>query len=176
MKSTLNQPGSPNRHRLFYALWPDASVAQKLEGLQQGLAGKKTHRDDFHLTLAFLGEQPAQALPVLESVLNGLSRPDMTLVLDRYGCFKRLDLLWAGMSSVPRALLDLQLNLSAALRASGIDFKQETAFRPHITLARKVKTMPEADFSPIVWSAYSLVLARSESMPGEGRYRILASR
>lgn len=176
MSPTPSEPRGPGRHRLFYALWPDALVAERLEGLQAGVAGKKTQRQDFHLTLAFLGEQPAQALPVLESVLNRLSSPDMTLVLDRYGCFKRLDLLWAGMSSVPQALFDLQLSLSMALRASGIAFKQETAFRPHITLARKVKTMPETDFSPIVWSAYSLVLARSESMPGEGRYRILASR
>lgn len=176
MKRPPSEPRGPGRHRLFYALWPDALVAEKLEGLQSGLAGKKTQRQDFHLTLAFLGEQPAQALPVLESVLCGLSRPDMTMVLDRYGCFERLDLLWAGMSSVPQALLDLQLKLSTALRASGVAFRQETAFRPHITLARKVRTMPETDFSPIVWSAYSLVLAQSESMPGEGRYRILASR
>lgn len=170
------EPHSPGRHRLFYALWPDALVAEKLERLQDGLAGKKTHRNDFHLTLAFLGEQPAQALPVLEAVLRDLSRPDMTFVLDRYGCFKHLDLVWAGMSAVPQALFDLQQNLNTALRASGVVFKQEATFRPHITLARKVKTMPETDFSPIVWSAYSLVLAQSESVPGAGRYRVLASR
>ena len=164
------------RHRLFYALWPDAAVAERLEGLQEALEGKKTHRNDFHLTLAFLGEQPAHALPVLEAVLRGLPRPDMMFVLNRYGRFKNLDLAWAGMGVVPQALFDLQKNLSAALQASGIAFKQEAAFRPHITLARKVKTMPEGSFSPIVWSDYSLVLAQSESIPGGGRYRVLASR
>lgn len=176
MNSPLTDPASPGRRRLFYALWPDAAVAQKLERLQEGLGDKKTHRNDFHLTLAFLGEQPAESLPVLEAVLRGLPSPEMDLVLNRYGCFKHLNLVWAGMNAVPQALFDLHEGLITALRKSGIVLKQEAVFRPHITLARKVKTMPEANFSPIVWRASSLVLAQSENVPGGGRYRILVRR
>lgn len=162
--------------RFFYGLWPDADTAKHLRQSQHCLPGKKTHPDDFHLTLAFLGEQPKQALPALHTVLQRLSSYDMTCMLDIYGCFKNLDLVWAGMTAPPRALFDLHRELQQALRESGISFRHEAAFRPHITLARKVKTAPRATFPPLAWRPCTLALAQSGGGPGGGRYRILASR
>lgn len=165
------------RQRLFYALWPDAEVARELRGLQEVLSGRKTHVEDFHLTLAFLGEQPEEALPALKKILFGLSLPEITCLLDTYGCFSRLKLVWAGMTAPPQSLFDVRRQLLDKLSEESIAFPQEAAFRPHITLARKVEAISEWPMKPIRCAPLSLVLARSvKALPGSPHYRILASR
>src|SRR5690606_17510992 len=98
-------------HRLFYALWPDEATAMRLSSLQAPLGGRRTHASDFHLTLAFLGEQPPEALPALYGVLEDLHIPPLTLALDRYGAFARLQIAWAGMSAPPPELMQLRVDL-----------------------------------------------------------------
>lgn len=165
------------RRRLFYALWPDASAARQLQGLQEVLPGRKTHVEDFHLTLAFLGEQPEQALPVLKEILLGLSLPEITCQLDTYGCFSRLKLVWAGMTNPPQSVFEVRRQLLEKLREKSISFPQETSFRPHITLARKVEAVAEWPMAPIPCASFALVLAQSvKALPGSPHYRILASR
>ena len=51
--------------RLFFALWPDAESAATLAAVARGctalLGGKPTRAAAIHMTLVFLGEQPADA-------------------------------------------------------------------------------------------------------------------
>ena len=165
------------RQRLFFALWPDAAAARELQGLQEVLSGRKTHIEDFHLTLAFLGEQPDEAMPALKEILFGLSLPEIPCLLDTYGCFSRLKLVWAGMSAPPQSLFEVRRQLLGKLGEESIAFPQEAAFRPHITLARKVNGISEWSMKPIRCASLSLVLARSvKAPPGSPHYRILASR
>src|SRR5437667_76833 len=48
--------------RLFYALWPDAATRAALTRLQLAVRGRNMRPENFHLTLAFLGEQPIRSL------------------------------------------------------------------------------------------------------------------
>lgn len=164
------------QHRLFYALWPDTAVAEKLQVWQGAISGRKTHLADFHLTLAFLGEQLATMLPDLVAVLPLLPRQGLECVLDTYGHFERLNLVWAGMSAPPQGLFDLQHALRLLLLERGVSLPPERVFRPHITLARKARLGVGLTVSPVPWHARSVVLARSGGGEAGGpRYQVLAS-
>ena len=155
-------------HKLFFALWPDEDVRQDLVRLQQPVRGRLIPPEKLHLTMAFLGQQPAAALPVLLDILHATHVPPLQLTVDCYGYFKRPQIAWAGMSAVPAGLLAAQGELMSRLEAAGFSAATHGEFKPHITLAREAKEAP-AEFSgvPVVWNVQGLVLV--ESMP-DGRY------
>lgn len=162
--------------RLFYALWPDGATRAALMQLQIAMAGRLTRSDNLHLTLAFLGAQPASAVPLLESILMRLPAAPMALTIDRIGYFTEPHLAWAGMSSVPPALASLEQSLAQELDREGIAIKRRAAFIPHITLARDTTTLEDFPFDAIAWRADHLALVQSD-VEGEGViYRVLASR
>jgi len=159
-------------HKLFFALWPDEGVRQDLVRLQQPVRGRLIPPEKLHLTMAFLGQQPAEALPVLLDILHATRVPPMQLTVDCYGYFKRPHIAWAGMSAPPSGLLAVQGELMARLEAAGFSAATHGEFKPHVTLAREAKEAP-AGFSgaPVVWDVRGLALV--ESMP-DGRYLPLA--
>ncbi|NVD99761.1 RNA 2',3'-cyclic phosphodiesterase [Massilia sp. BJB1822] len=162
-------------HKLFFALWPDAATRGALAALQSQVAGRATPPDKLHLTLAFLGQQPAAALPPLLEILHALSVPPLRLEIDCFGYFSKPRIAWAGMSAVPPALLELQDDLMRRLEAAGFSAATHGEFRPHVTLAREAKTAPPAGaaFAPVVWTAREVALV--ESLPS-CLYQPVASR
>lgn len=161
--------------RLFYALWPDDATRAALEQLQTAIPGCKTQYGNLHLTLAFLGQQPATLLPTLQAILARLPKVDITLVLDLAGYFTRNRIAWAGMHQVPDALSTLQRKLTQMLQQHDIVFTNPPAFKPHITLARNAPVPPDIPFEPIRWQANQVVLVQSTAQPDGVFYRVLAS-
>jgi 2'-5' RNA ligase len=153
--------------RLFYALWPDGSTREALQLWQRQCVpqqARKTHRDDLHLTLNFLGNVPSEHIDDLK-VLGANQRMDaFHLELDHLGCFARPKVLWAGLKRCPQPLLDLHEDVAEGLRA--LEFEPDARpYRPHVTLARKVVECPQGvDLKPINWlvSKWGLI----ESRPG----------
>lgn len=162
--------------RLFYALWPDDDVRAELMRQQALIQGSKTRYVNFHLTLAFLGQQPAALLPVLKSILEQLPQSAFTLVLDRIGYFTQKKTAWSGMHAVPDALTLLHHALAEALVQNNTGFHPPAEFRPHVTLARNADTPDELPFSPIVWTCNHVALVESITEPDGVVYRVLASR
>lgn len=152
-------------HKLFFALWPDAAARQDLVRLQQPVRGRLIPPDKLHLTMAFLGQQPAEALPALQAILAASAMPALNLRIDCYGYFTRPRIAWAGMSVPPAALLEAQADLMARLEAAGFSAATHGEFKPHITLAREADQAPAAfDAAPVIWKVGGLALV--ESMPG----------
>jgi 2'-5' RNA ligase len=168
---------APAKHpRLFYAVWPDPATRQQLKQWQRQVQGRNTHIDDFHLTLAFLGERPPELLPVLKDILLALPALDATFVLNRFGYFEHHKIAWAGMTQPPPELFQLQAGLMHALEQHGITTNHEPIYTPHVTLARKAAA-PQADsFAPIAWHAHTIALAQSGSGEHGAKYEILYSR
>ncbi|MGE5648570.1 MAG: RNA 2',3'-cyclic phosphodiesterase [Bacillota bacterium] len=162
--------------RLFYALWPDDLTRGELVRLQQVLQGRKIPYSNLHITLAFLGQQPAEQLPALKDILMHLPSASMTLMLDRIGYFGRNRIAWAGMHEMPPTLADLQQQLALALIQHGIAFDSQLKFKPHITLARDAAPPPDTDFTPIAWKANQVTLVQSVMKPEGSSYQVLASR
>lgn len=159
-------------HKLFFALWPDQQARQALVRLQQPVRGRLIPPEKLHLTMAFLGQQPAEAVPALLDILEAMPAPPLRLDIDCYGYFKRPRIAWAGLSAPPAGLLTLQAELMARLEAAGFSAATHGEFKPHITLAREAKEAPgEFSEAPVVWQVAGLALV--ESLP-DGRYVPLA--
>lgn len=158
----------PPVHKLFFALWPDETARQALVRLQRPVRGRLIPPDKLHLTMAFLGQQPAEALPVLLEILHATQAPPMRLKIDCYGYFKRPHIAWAGMRDAPPLLQEIQARLMERLEAAGFSAATHGEFKPHITLAREAVDAP-AEFTgdPVIWDVAGLALV--ESMP-DGRY------
>ncbi len=92
-----------------------------------------------HLTLKFLGEVGAEAMPAVENVLRTAAsghRP-FPLVLSGTGTFpggKRPRVLWVGVREEPD-LMGLQEDIDAGLEKEGYP-REARAFHPHLTLGR----------------------------------------
>ena len=173
-----NQPSDaiiqPSGHKLFFALWPDEDTRAALARLQPLAPGRAIAAAKLHLTLAFLGQQPATALAPLLAILDELAVAELRLRVDMLGYFQRPRIAWAGMSAPPPALSALQAELMARLEAAGFSAATHGEFKPHITLAREAKCAPPAaQFDPIPWHATEVALV--ESFPN-GIYMPIAAK
>lgn len=161
--------------RLFYALWPDDATRTALMALQAHVQGRKTAYQNLHLTLAFLGQQPASLLPALTTILARLPSMPLQLTLDRVGYFTQKRIAWAGMHAVPEGLLALQRALVQELQQHCIAWDGRVGFRPHVTLARDAASLADFAFDPIAWRADHVALVESVTNPEGAVYRVLAS-
>ena len=162
--------------RLFYALWPDQATREALAALQHGMVGRPTRPDNLHLTLAFLGQQPAAVLPLLEAALAALPAAPLPLLLNRSGYFPRHRIAWIGPEPAPAALLDLQQNLTQALAQLPLRYEQPAHFMPHVTLARKAPSAPDPALAPVAWRSSQIVLVQSDTLAQGAHYRVLVAR
>jgi len=160
--------------RLFFALWSDERQRRLLAGIRRNLpdhGGRKTHPEDFHLTLVFLGDLDAEGRAYAEKVAGRIRVAPFVLNLDRCGCFPRARILWCGASKRPQPLLDLLYALNDGL--AGCGFRPERrALAPHVTLVRKARPLPAREIEPpVVWpvSDFALVSAWPGQCP---RYRV----
>lgn len=153
--------------RLFFALWPDDAVRHALLHWQtQNLSSnvRWQHRADFHLTLHFLGRIEAPVLPELVKLGASAPRVGFGIVLDEVGHWARPQVLWCGPSSPGASLAELHRYLGD--RLPGIGLTPETRpFKPHVTLARNVKSPPDhRPLAPISWAVREWALVAS--VPG----------
>lgn len=167
---------NPGSLRLFYALWPDDAVSSKLQELQAPMHGRRIPFSNLHMTLVFLGQQPAALLPDLKDILEHLPRTDLTLTLDRVGYFPRNRIAWVGPGETPEALSQLHNVLVERLAERGVAFNDQHAYRPHVTLARDAGLPPDLTFDPIEWNAKQVALVQSTTTAEGSIYQVLASR
>ena len=106
--------------RFFFALWPDPPARTLLGGLAREVAlesgGRPTLPDLIHLTLAFVGAQPAIRLDSLRRLAGLVRARSFVLALDKIGGFQRTGIAWLGSTSPQSELLALQRDLTDALR------------------------------------------------------------
>jgi RNA 2',3'-cyclic 3'-phosphodiesterase len=135
---------------LFVALAPPAEVLGDLAtAVAPHQAQRAAHRnlhwtgpEDWHLTLAFLGDVPgpaaARLAPRLDRAAAG-HRP-LPLALSGAGAFPaaaRARVLWCGLAGDLSALAALAASVAdAATRAGAAPPDAGRPFRPHLTLAR----------------------------------------
>ena len=133
---------SGGRTRLFIGIELDAAArgfaARQAEELRGVLDGSFTARDNYHITLAFLGMRGEDELAALRGAVDAAARrAAFSLCIGGLGSFAKgkRQVVWLGVERT-RALLETQAALARELRAAGIDFAGEEVYCPHITLAR----------------------------------------
>jgi RNA 2',3'-cyclic 3'-phosphodiesterase len=161
--------------RLFFALWPDASVRSDLQqclSLMADAPGRLVVPDNLHLTLAFPGQVDAATQACLEGAADSIRVTPFDIRLNRFGFWKHPRVVWYGPDSVPPELLHLAAELERSMRDCGLT-PDARPYRPHVTLLRKALGEPEAVAPEMVWRAEGFVLVLSESSPQGVRYRVI---
>ncbi|HEX7028277.1 MAG TPA: RNA 2',3'-cyclic phosphodiesterase [Gammaproteobacteria bacterium] len=175
-----------SERRLFFALWPDERARDELMRNAAAVTADIRHSQpgvrcyspgDIHLTLAFIGPASATYQACLTSAARQVSENEkiqpFLLEISRLGYFERAGILWAGCQLCPAPLAHLQATLVMALAACGYQ-AESRAFKPHVTLARKVgKPQSLPSFRPVLWQVNGFCLAESLPVTEGPRYRVI---
>jgi 2'-5' RNA ligase len=158
--------------RLFFALWPDAEVTEQLAQMagQLNLESRSRRIDpnNYHVTLAFIGEVPAAKLAVLREIGQSLHEGRFSFSCDSIEFWRESQVVVAAARAAPPGLLNLWRKLHDAI---GLPRERLHA---HVTLARKVTQAPVPQaMSPVVWRATSFSLIRSDTGGVESAYTVL---
>jgi RNA 2',3'-cyclic 3'-phosphodiesterase len=184
---------SPTKLRLFIALnLPESvkdSVAKAQSELREAIpaaAIRWTTRDQFHVTLKFLGGVDAQVLPALIRGLAAACEPFSPLQVRaaNIGVFpnpRRPRVIWAGLHDREQRLGSLQEAIQAATQAFTVE-EGEKRFAGHVTLGR-VKEIRRSDAEALAkiaaqlsghcfgeWRADEIHLMQSELSSSGARY------
>lgn len=173
--------------RSFVGLDLPAAVRDAL-AVQQHLLPLPARVDPeaLHLTLAFLGEQPATVLEDVNDALGKIRAEPFTLSLCGFGLFGggKPRAVWAGLAPAP-ALAALQGKVERTIRHVGVALPARR-FVPHVTLGRFAPPPPEqamrieravalgAGFRAGPWEVREMVLWESRLSPRGARYTELA--
>ncbi|MFZ3562061.1 RNA 2',3'-cyclic phosphodiesterase [Streptomyces sp. BH055] len=188
----MTDPSEPAAtQRAFVALAPPDDVKDELaHALRPVYAAhprlRENRIEDWHITLAFLGEQSVEAVQRLRRPLADLAAAHFSpeLALRGGGHFDER-VLWSGVMGDLDGLHLLSEAVRKQVRACGVDFP-ERPLRPHLTLARARRhdtvSVPEAaaaldTFTGRYWRSPRLHLVGSTpgNTPPPRRYRDIAA-
>lgn len=173
------QPAAPREAsaRVFFAIWPQASVRDALyrqgQALHRIVGGKLTRADSVHLTLLFLGDVPESALAAVQGVGAAVRFAPFSMRIDTVKCWRHNDIAWAGPGAMPAELAQLVSGLEDAASAAGFAVERRP-YAAHVTLVRKAKCRP-LDVGPIHvhWPVSEFVLVRSRLHVDGSRYEVI---
>ena len=167
--------------RLFFALWPDADtraqIANAAVALRLAGDAQPVPRENYHVTLAFVGKVTASRLAVLQQIGRSQRAAGCTIRFDGYDYWPRHQVAVAIAREAPAALTLLwtQLHRDLALHQPDLNLKRpHSSLRTHITLARKVAQAPVLQaMSPFHWNARSFSLVRSDTGGARSVYTVV---
>lgn len=158
--------------RLFFALWPDDDTREELARVAHAVplhrAARRVPPEKMHITLAFMGDTPADRQKCFEQAADSVTGEPLHLTLDFFGHFPRPRVFWFGLKSTPTILGELVDRLVLAIEPCGFE-PESRPFRPHVTLARKVRERPQASPATVEWPCDAFCLVESAG----GKYSVL---
>jgi 2'-5' RNA ligase len=132
-------PGETKTERLFLALTLPEPVRDALLPLPKKVSGLAwTPPEQWHVTLRFLGDVPADRMETLIQRLGMIRVEPFILPVEGVGTFppnRPPRVLWVGIGSGHPRLFQLRQRVDDAVLAAGIDADLRS-FHPHVTLAR----------------------------------------
>jgi 2'-5' RNA ligase len=163
--------------RCFFAVWPDSSAQQRIAAVasvvQCGAGARLVRPENYHLTLAFVGEVAPPVLTVLQQIGRNLQAPTFTLEFDAYEYWPKPEVVVAAVREIPAALAEIWQRLHAELARHGLASNPKR-LRPHVTLARKVTQAPVwPAMSAFQWTARNFSLVRTESVAAGAVYTVV---
>ncbi|WP_313133770.1 RNA 2',3'-cyclic phosphodiesterase [Anaerocolumna sp.] len=143
---------------------------------QNSIKGNFTKKDNFHLTIAFIGE--SNAIKDIQNAMNrAIEQPEVkpfTLSIEGLGKFNHREgnIFWAGIKNSP-LLSQLNKAIVKELRNSGFTI-EDREYKPHLTLGRKVMFKNTFDINefektipPMEMAVNRVSLMKSETIGGQ---------
>ena len=131
--------------RLFFAACPTPEIRLGLASAAAALGVCRQARlvpaENYHLTIAFAGEASREQGAALRAVGAAVRCPSFEVIFDACEYWQKSEVAVAVANDCPVALLELHHALRAHFEGLGLR-ADPTAFRPHVTLARKVAQAP----------------------------------
>ena len=130
-------------HRAFLAIDVDKpDVVERIVNIQQALLESKAdlklvERENFHITLQFLGDISDAMVEEVYRVMKGVKAKPFTLSLMGIGAFPSVSsprVIWIGAEKGAREVEEIYRQLETGLRKLG--FRPDKEFTPHLTIAR----------------------------------------
>ena len=178
--------------RMFYAIKFEDHIKEELatnmaELRKHASKGNFTPKDNFHITLLFVGEAGPEKLEALKKAAdNAVAKsnpPQINGKIEGLGTFSRPgdELVWAGVKTEPGNIFGaINKNLAEELAKFKIALSGNDKFHPHVTIARKIEfyqnskeAMAQIKFPPIDFFVNSITLMESVQeikTYGERRY------
>ncbi len=148
------------------------------------IKGTFVSKENFHLTLKFLGDLPGEDLEKITNKLNGINFKKFEAKVDKIGVFpseEYVKVVWIGVISPELESLSKKINESL----SEIGFPQDVGkFENHLTIARVKSIVNKASFKEKLknlnvknekFSIENFHLIKSELTPKGPIYRKIAS-
>lgn len=174
--------------RAFVAIPVPEAAVPGLSDVQGALeVGRLVPPENWHLTLAFLGDVPGAMLEHLDEALRGLDIAPFDMRVRGVDILggRRPALMFAAVER-SEPLTRLRDKVRAAVRGAGVDLPRER-FRPHVTLARfraRMSTLETQRIAGVLegWGDFDagmvpvghFSLYRSHLHPGGAVYEVLA--
>ena len=129
--------------RVFVALDIDDAIRQRLQLFLDGVRGfapdaRWVRPESMHVTLKFIGEKAAEAVADIRQRLSGIRAGVVEVSFRGYGFFptaRAPRVFWVAIEAGPQ-LAALAKSVDEAVATLGVP-KEEHAFSPHLTLARR---------------------------------------
>lgn len=166
-----------SERRLFFALWPSDRQREQLRDALRpvltSIEGNATDRRNWHVTLVFIGGFPEAQIPFLQAGAGEVERSPIRLRFDRVTFWQRQKIACLQPLTVPPALEQLHAALRKMLASFDVP-AEEHAYRPHMTVARRVRAFEDLVLTrpiDLEWTDFELV--ESVAVPGGVMYRPL---
>jgi 2'-5' RNA ligase len=162
---------------VFFALWPDDAIRDQLEHAVRktvrASGGAAVPAQNLHITLAFLGAVDPAALSRARAAAGAVVAPPLAVQLDRIEAWPRQKLLCLVPSQPNEPLRQLVRTLKAELEIRGFELERR-AWRPHLTLARKLGRFDVAENLALPdWPIEDFALVESRTDPRGSQYTVL---
>jgi 2'-5' RNA ligase len=167
--------------RLFFALWPDADMRERIADAAAALSltdgVRLVPKQNYHLTLAFIGEVASAQVAVLRQIGRDQRASGCTIIFDACEHWPEPQIVVAVAREPPTALVELWRGLRQDLLLHQAALKLNRlppSLRAHVTLARKVAQAPGRQaMSPFDWNARSFSLVRSDTSAAHSIYTVV---
>lgn len=165
------------QQRIFFALWPDAGTRERLDASVARLPLKRPARRvpeyNLHLTLHFVGTVGSEVVDCMRRRARQVESRRFAITIDGSGYFAGAGVGWLGCSEIPDALRQLHDRLGRELSCCGYT-PEKRAYRPHITVARKLRKAPvPIEIDAVSWKVDNFVLLESRAADHGVRYHVV---
>jgi 2'-5' RNA ligase len=163
--------------RLFFAFWPSEKQRQTIESAishhKTRLTGKWTSRDNWHVTLVFIGNFPDKNIAALQKAVTNIECPAIELRFEQIYYWTKPKIMCLQADFVPNQLIELVRSLQSTARAFGCRFKKRS-YKAHMTIARGGQCFnPVSLAQPVELNCSSFHLVESVLTPADVQYKLL---